>query len=138
MKAASTGKKVLLLGDTNIDHNNPKHKKASEAEALLSDLEAANMRRLPSSIPTWKSYGQHKVCPCPSSKKANLVPLNLEKGRAACGCLKDHLTSTIDNAYLSLVLENALSDHYPILLNLDIKVESKGKTKTICRRDIHM
>ena len=92
-----------MLGDTNIDHNNPKHKKANEAEALLSDLEAANMRRLPSSCPTWKSYGRHKVCPCPmSSKEANLIPLNLEKDCAACGCLKDHLTCTIDNAYLSL------------------------------------
>ena len=131
MKAASTGKKVLLLGDTNIDHNNPKHKKASEAEALLSDLEAANMRRLPSSIPTWKSYGRHKVCPCKKS--------------VACDCLKSHLTSTIDNAYLSIsesaslhVLEDALSDHYPILVNLDIKVKSKEntRTKTIYRRDI--
>ena len=145
LKAANTGKKVLLLGDTNIDHNNPRHKKAKEAEALLSDLEAANMRRLPSSIPTWKSYGQHKVCPCPtSSKKANLVPLLLEKGYAACGCPKDHLTSTIDNAYLShsesaslQVLEDALSDHFPILVNLDIKVkQNKTKTKTIYRRDI--
>ena len=145
LKAASTGKKVLLLGDTNIDHNNPKHKKANEAEALLSDIEAANMRRLPSSIPTWKSYGRHKVCQCPtSSKKANLIPLNSEKGRTACGCPKDHLTSTIDNAYLSLsesaslqVLDDALSDHYPILVNLDIKVGSnKTKTKTIYRRDI--
>ena len=88
MKAASTGKKVLLLGDTNIDHNNPKHKKASVAEALLSDLEAPNMRRLPCSLPTWKSYGRHKVCPCTKS--------------VACDCPKSHLTSTIDNAYLSI------------------------------------
>ena len=131
MKAASTGKKVLLLGDTNIDHNNPKHKKASEAEALLSDLEAANMRRLPCSLPTWKSYGRHKVCPCTKS--------------VACDCPKSHLTSTIDNAYLSIsecaslhVLEDAISDHFPILVNLDIKAKPKenAKTRTIYRRDI--
>jgi hypothetical protein len=131
LKAASTGKIVLLLGDTNIDPNNPKHKKANEAEALLSDLEAVNMRRLPSSTPTWKSYGRHKVCPCLKS--------------VACDCPKSHLTSTIDNAYLSLsesaslhVLEDAISDHYPILVNLDIKMKPKEdtKTKTIYRRDI--
>ena len=55
LKAASTGKIVLLLGDTNIDHTNHSHKKANETEALLSDLEAVNIRRLPSTTPTWKS-----------------------------------------------------------------------------------
>ena len=63
----------------------------------------------------------------------------------ACDCPKNHLTSTIDNAYLSLsesaslhVLEDALSDQYPILVNLDIRVESKEntRTKTIYRRDL--
>ena len=38
LKAASSGKKVLLLGDTNIDHTNPKHKKTKEAKDLLSDF----------------------------------------------------------------------------------------------------
>ena len=51
LKAASTGRKVLVLGDINVDHTNPNHKKAKEAKNLLSDLEAANMRRLPSSTP---------------------------------------------------------------------------------------
>ena len=52
LKAASTGKKVLVLGDINIDHTNPSHKKAKEAKGLLSDLKAASMRRLPCSLPT--------------------------------------------------------------------------------------
>ena len=42
LKAASSGKKVLVLGDTNINHTNPYHKKAKEAREFLSDLEAAS------------------------------------------------------------------------------------------------
>ena len=89
------------------------------------------MRRIPSSIPTWKSYGRHKVCPCTKS--------------VGCDCPKSHLTSTIDNAYLSIsesaslrILEDTISDHFPILVNLDIKVKPKEntKTRTIYRRDI--
>ena len=34
LKAASTGKKVLVLGDINVDHTNPNHKKAKEAKDL--------------------------------------------------------------------------------------------------------
>ena len=127
IKAASTGKIVLVLGDVNVDHTNPNHKKGKEANDLLSDLEGANMRRLPSFTPTWKSYGRHKICQCPTP----------------CGCSKDHLTSIIDNAYLSFsevsdvkVLEDAISDHYPILVNLATKVVPKGKLKTIFRRDL--
>ena len=30
------GKAVLLLGDTNLDHTNPEHKKKNEARDLLS------------------------------------------------------------------------------------------------------
>ena len=132
LRAASTGKKVLVLGDLNIDHTNPYHKKAKEAHDLLSDLEAANMRRLPSSVPTWQSYGLHKVFPCPTinqeEKNCTL------KGRAPCGCLKGHYTNVIDNAYLSLseaadlhVLEEAISDHFPILVSLVIKAEPKAR-----------
>ena len=130
LKAASTGKKVLVLGDINIDHTNPSHKKAKEAGGLLSDLEAACMRRLPCSVPTWKSYGLHKVCPCP--------------GSAMCGCPKEHYTSIIDNAYLSIsetgdlqVLEDSISDHYPILVKLATNMKPcSSKIKTIYRRDI--
>ena len=124
LKAAGTGKKILVLGDTNIDHTNPNHKKAKEAKDLLSDLEAANIQRLISHAPTWKSYGLHKVCSCPvGSQQVKNSPNYI--GHSACGCLKRHLTSTIDNAYLSIsetaslqVLEDAISDHYPILVNL--------------------
>ena len=70
LKAASSGKKVLVLGDVNIDHTNPNHKKAKEAKDLLSDMEAANMRRLPSFVPTWKSYGLHKICHCPTKPQS--------------------------------------------------------------------
>ena len=66
-----------------------------------------------------------------------------EKDRAPCGCLKGHFTSIIDNAYLSIsevadlqVLEDAISDHYPIMVNLNTKLQSKSKLKTISRRDI--
>ena len=66
-----------------------------------------------------------------------------KKVLAACGCPKTHLTSIIDNAYLSLselaelkVLKDSISDHYPIIVNLSTDVLSKGKLKTIFRRDI--
>ena len=59
-----------------------------------------------------------------------------------CGCLKSHHTSVIDNVYLSnsetadlKVMEDAISDHFPILINLAMKIEPKVKTKTIYRRD---
>ena len=194
----------------NIDHTNPNHKKSKEAKDLLSDLEAANIRRLPLNVPTWQSYGLHKVCSCPSNlqedKKYNVRSVQVGKKpfqcnvcdeefetetvlrihigfihegkkpfkykvcdkefkaesvlknhigsvhegkkpfkcsdckvsfsselalknhvqsihtvRAACGCLKSHLTSVIDNVYLSFlesahlqVLEDAISDHFPL------------------------
>ena len=111
-----------MLCDINIDHTNPGHKKAKEAKGLLSDLEAASMRRLPCSVPTWKSYGLHKVCSC--SRYAN------------CGCPKGHYTSTIDNAYLSIsetaalnVLQESISDHYPILIDLVTNVNCSAKVK---------
>ena len=69
LRAANTGKRVLVLGDLNVDHTNPYHNKAKEAQDLLSDLEAANMRRLPSSVPTWQSYGLRKVCLCPTKNQ---------------------------------------------------------------------
>ena len=34
-KAANMGKKVLVLGDVNIDHTNPYHKKAKEARRIM-------------------------------------------------------------------------------------------------------
>ena len=63
LKAAQTGKAVLLLGDLNLDHSNPDHKKKNEANDLLCAIEAATMRHLPTGI-TWKSDGYHKVCKC--------------------------------------------------------------------------
>ena len=86
------------------------------------------MRHLPTGI-TWKSDGYHKVCKCD----------------AQCDCPKRQRTATIDNAYLSnsesasaVVLEDALSDHFPIMIRLDINKKAKmtSKLKTIFRRDI--
>ena len=84
LKAARTGKKVLVLGDMNVDHTNHKHKKFREGGYFLNTLEAANIRRLPNLIPTFKSFGLHKVCKCETS----------------CSCIKEHRTSVID---LSLI-----------------------------------
>ena len=63
LKAAQTGKSVLLLGDLNLDHHNPNHKKNNEAADLLSAIESASMQYLPTSI-TWKSDGLFKTCDC--------------------------------------------------------------------------
>ena len=133
LKAANTGKSVLLLGDTNIDHTNPAHKK-NEAKDLLTILEAKNMRRLPTG-PTWKSYGLHKTCLC--DVKQDLI-------RSACGCPKQQRVSTIDNVYLSLchsakvcVLQDAISDHFPILVQLNVpKSGTTTRLKTIWRHDL--
>ena len=128
LKAAQTGKAVLLLGDLNLDHSNPDHKKKNEANDLMCAIEAATMRHLPTGI-TWKSDGYHKVCKCV----------------AQCDCPKLQRTATIDNCYISnsesasaVVLEDALSDHFPILVGLDINKKAKmtSKLKTIFRRDI--
>ena len=80
MRAAQSNKNILVLGDINVDHNNPLHKLAKEANDLLAVTEAANMRHLSNQVPTWKSYGLQKVCKCVS-----------------CNCLKQHRTSSIDN-----------------------------------------
>ena len=128
LKAAQTGKAVLLLGDLNLDHSNPDHKKKNEANDLMCAIEASTMRHLPTGI-TWKSDGYHKVCKCDTQ----------------CDCPKRQRTATIDNVYLSnsesasaVVLEDALSDHFPILIKLDINKKAKitSKLKTIFRRDI--
>ena len=73
-----------------------------------------------------------KVCSCP--------------GPATCGCPKEHYTSIIDNAYLSLsetanlqVLDDAISDHSPILVNLDTNLENcRSKMKTIFSQSHHI
>ena len=128
LKAAQSGKAVLLLGDLNLDHMNPDHKKKNEARDLLNAIDAATMRHLPTG-PTWKSDGFHKTCKCTSK----------------CECQKRQRTGTLDNCYLSqsedataVVLDDALSDHFPILISLKCKENKKraSKLKTIFRRDI--
>ena len=126
--AAQSNKTVLVLGDINIDHNNPEHKLAKEAKDLLAIVEAANMRHLPNKVPTWKSHGFHRTCKCSSR---------------ACGCQKHQQTSCIDNAYVSLVakaslrvLDETLTDHFPLLINLQTDRVVKTKLKSIRFRDI--
>ena len=157
----------MVLGDMNVDHKNPNHKKAKEANELLNDFEAASMRRLPNNVPTWKSYGLHKVCPCDVHEgkipfnckicnakfsllpdlKTHMLSAHYRKKSvndlASCGCLKGHYTSVIDNAYLNIsdiaefqVLDDAISDQCPILVNLNSNMEPREKTKIIYRRDI--
>ena len=46
-KAAQTEKTVLVLGDVNVDHNNPQHLLTKEANDHLAVAGAANMRHLP-------------------------------------------------------------------------------------------
>ena len=63
---------------------------------------------------------------------------------ASCGCIKTHYESVIDNAYISIaesaslqVLDVAITDHFPILVNWTRNnSKSKVKLKTIYRRDI--
>ena len=129
MKAAQSGKHVLLMGDTNMDHTNPNHRRRNEAIDLLSVVEASSMRRLPTG-PTWKSFGLHKVCSCRLDSQ--------------CGCPKLQKESTIDNAFLSLsksgtikVLDDSLSNHFPILANISVQMKGEGNNlKSIWRRDL--
>ena len=118
LKAAQSGKPVLLMGDTNMDHTNPYHRRRNEAKDLLSVIEAPNIRRIPTG-PTWKSFGLHMVCPCDI--------------KSQCGCPKRQKISTIDNAFLSLcetgtikVLEDSFSDHFPILVTLSMQTKDTG------------
>ena len=150
LKGAQSGKGVLLMGDTNMDHTNPNHRWKNEAKDLLSTIEAASMRRLPTG-PTWKSFGLHKVCPCDlksqAHSKSDIIDSKLLQTstiRAACGCPKRQKVSTIDNAFLSLskegtikVLDDSFSDHYPIMVTLIVKSkDAHTKLKNIWRRDL--
>ena len=153
LKASQTGKAVLLLGDLNLDHLNPNHKKKIEAADLLSAIESANMKHMPTGI-TWKSDGLFKICDCtinlvshdPQDDQSKLVSSRVVAPLAtlaSCGCPKGHRTSTIDNVYISqsenataVVLEDGISDHFPVLVSLESKVqEKKSKLETIFRRN---
>ena len=130
LKAARSGMGVLLMGDTNMDHSNPNHRRKNEAKELLSIIEATNMRRLPTG-PT--CFRLHKVCSC-----------KLKSLKTVCECPKRHKVSTIDNAFLSLsetgtikVLDDSFSDHFPILATLTLQTKATGKNlKTTWRRDL--
>ena len=127
LSAAQTRKSVLVLGDLNVDHNNPQHILTNEANDLLAVVEAANMQHMSNLVPTWKSYGLHKVCKCRNDD---------------CGCLKRQRYSCIDNAYINIeakaslqVLEDAITDHFPLLIKLETCIPSRNKLKSIWRRD---
>ena len=117
---------VVLLGDLNLDHNNPEHILTKEASDLLAVTETANMRHMPNQISTWKSYGFHKVCNCTTLDYS---------------CEKRQRTSCIDNAYISLeaqanlkVLEDAFTDHFPLLIEL--KTGPIKRSESVWKRDI--
>ena len=126
--AAQSNKTVLVLGDINVDHNNPNHKLAKEAKDLLAVVEAANMRHLPNQVPTWKSHGFHKMCKCSTR---------------LCGCQRLQHTSCIDNAYVSIdtksslnVLDEAITDHFPLIIQIQTNRVVKTKLKSIWIRDV--
>ena len=152
LKAASTGKTILLLGDINLDHMNPDHRKSDMANELLLTIEAANMKHVQTDI-TWKSDGVFKLCKCATQSNLTLPnnPGKLVFSRAvasletlaSCGCPKGHRTGTIDNVYITqtesataTVLDNGISDHFPVIVNLENKVQQKrSNLTTIWRRD---
>ena len=78
---------------------------------------------VPNSKPTWKSYGHHKVCKCVNHD---------------CNCKPLQRFSWIDNAYISLgakasleVIEDAKTDHYPLLIKVENLETKKTKLKSI-------
>ena len=94
----------------------------------MAVVEAANIRHLPNQEPTLKSYGLHKLC--------KWLDHN-------CGCPRGQRHSCIDNAYVSLdatvslrVLEDAITDHYPLFIKLETALVVKRKLTSIWRRDI--
>ena len=101
-----------------------------EASDFLYTLEYASMRHIQNSVPTWKSFGFHKACKCQNHD---------------CGCPKLQKVSCIDNVYISLktkaslkVLDDAVTDHYPILVNfnpLNSNLHKKNTYSTIWRRN---
>ena len=115
LRAASTGLDVIVIGDTNLDHMNPNHRRALEASQFLKYIEAASMRHLPTG-PTWQSHGLYNTCKCDHE----------------CTCLRLPRTSMIDNAFCSIstkanvrLLQDVIADHTP--LELDVAVKTEGK-----------
>ena len=111
-----------------MDHNNPQHLLTKEANGLLAVVKAANMRHMPNHIPTWRSYGLHKVCKCTDRN---------------CNCKRLQRSSCIDNVYVSLeaevnlsVLEDSLTDHYPVMVKLKTTPYVKSKLESLWRRNI--
>ena len=126
--ASATVLNVLLIGDTNLDHMNPNHRKATEANEFLQYIKVSIMQHLQTG-PTWQSHGLFKNCNCPSS---------------ACYCPRLPLTSTIDIAIYSIsmnanikVLPDTISDHLPLLVDINQKSEYKNsKLETMWTRDL--
>ena len=86
-----------------------------------------------------KMHSCNCQCPVPSRSENLTDPFAF----AACGCPKDYRVATIDNAYVSQsedakaeVLDEALTDHFPLLIRLKVEeAKEKSKLKTIYRRD---
>ena len=86
LRAAHTGLKVLIIGDTNMDHTNSSHRCAFEAEEFLQYIEAGGMKHHPTG-PTWQSHGLYKNCSCLDTYFL---------------CPRTHRTSAIDNVFYSI------------------------------------
>ena len=129
LRASETGLNVLLIGDTNLDHMNPNHRKATEANEFLQYIEGSSMRHLKTG-PTWQSHGLFKNCSCLSS---------------GCNCPRVPRTSTIDNAFCSIsmnanikILPDTISDHSPLLVDIKLKSGHKeSKLETKWTRDLN-
>lgn len=128
LRASSTGLTILIIGDTNLDHSNPSHRRAFEAQEFLQYIDAAGMRHLPTG-PTWKSHGLFKTCKCSDP---------------ACHCPRSHRTSTVDNAFCSInlnskieLLEDTIADHLALLVEIELQsVNIKSKLKAMWTRDL--
>ena len=127
LRAVSTGLKMLLIGDTNLDHCNPNHRRAVEASIFMKFIDMASMRHLPTG-PTWRSHGLFKNCVCSDT---------------VCDCPRLPRTSTIDNAFCSIsanakirLLNDTIADHAPMLVDMEFSLSKTTVLETKWIRDL--
>ncbi|QQP39700.1 Uncharacterized protein FKW44_013507, partial [Caligus rogercresseyi] len=113
--ATGTSKRVLILGDFNLDtlrHNDRSYSRRSFLQILSDGMKDASLDYATTKA-TWKSYGKFEG---------------------------EHRTSCLDHVYSAgldcsvKVLEDATSDHRPVLANILVPSERSG-TKSIKRRN---
>ncbi|QQP41982.1 Uncharacterized protein FKW44_016510 [Caligus rogercresseyi] len=113
--ATGTSKRVLILGDFNLDtlrHNDRSYSRRSFLQILSDGMKDASLDYATTKA-TWKSYGKFEG---------------------------EHRTSCLDHVYSAgldcsvKVLEDATSDHRPVLANILVPSERSG-TRSIKRRN---